>query len=92
MKLRIFFALACVATALKAQETAAPEKRPCKTPAYSNERPALAGLDLTQQEKKDITALAKRGRKIDAIRIMRRCNDMSLKEQKVIVDALFSNY
>lgn len=92
MKPSSLFAFVLLTVALAAQEPAVPEKQPCKTPAYNNERPTLAGLDLTPQEKKDIAALAKRGRKIDAIRIMRRCGDMSLKEQKVIVDALFSNY
>ncbi len=91
MKLVIVFAFLICGAVLFAEEATA-DKGPCKTAAYSNERPSLAGLDLTAQEKKNITALAKRGRKIDAIRIMRRCNDMSLKEQKAIVDALFSAY
>ncbi len=91
MKSLILLAALSLSADLFAEEAGA-EKGPCKTAAYNNERPSLAGLDLTPQEKKDITALAKRGRKIDAIRIMRRCTDMGLKEQKTIVDALFSAY
>ena len=91
----LFVAITLIGAALSAQEAETAEtaeKKACKTSAYNEQRPSLAGLDLTPQEKKEITALSKRSRKIDAIRIMRRCSDMSLKEQKAIVDALQSGY
>jgi ribosomal protein L7/L12 len=91
MKMGII-AICLIATGLTAQDNETADKKPCKTAAYNTERPSLSGLDLTPQEKKEITALAKRGRKIAAIRIMRRCSDMGLKEQKAIVDALQTGY
>lgn len=88
----LFVAITLIGAALSAQEAETAEKKACKTASYNEQRPSLAGLDLTAQAKKEITALSRRSRKIDAIRIMRRCSDMSLKEQKAIVDALQSGY
>ncbi len=70
----------------------ASEKKNCKLQGFAERPASLEMLDLTPKEKKEIAALSKRGRKIDAIRIMRRCGDMSLKEQKAIVDSLHSAY
>ena len=63
MKMGII-AICLIATGLTAQDTETADKKPCKTAAYNTERPSLSGLDLTTQEKKEITALAKRGRKV----------------------------
>lgn len=63
-------------------------KTNCKLTEYDNAKPSLAGLQLTDAEKKKITKLSQSGKKIEAIKIMRRCSDMSLKEQKIIVDKL----
>lgn len=92
MKNLVFVALGslCFLVALNSQEIS--EKKDCKQPGFEQQRTSLEKVNLTAKEKKEITAFAKRGRKIDAIRIMRRCGDMSLKEQKAIVDALHSAY
>jgi ribosomal protein L7/L12 len=92
MKNLVFFALGslCFLVALNSQQSS--EKKVCKQPGFEQRRTSLEKIDLTVKEKQEIAAFAKRGRKIDAIRIMRRCSDMSLKEQKAIVDALNAAY
>lgn len=77
-----------VSTLVTGADKTAPQKVECRLPAYRKDAPALRDLNLSDREKAQITALSLAGRKIDAVLILRQCRNMSLREQKTIVDAL----
>lgn len=64
-------------------------EKDCRRPEYNPENPRLEHLDISNADRQQITKLAKQGKKIAAIRIMRQCAGLSLSEQKTIVDRLF---
>lgn len=77
-----------LATALVAQATLSPQKTACRLSRYQPQAPALAHLNLAEAEKKDIIRLVQEGRRIDAVLVLRKCGDLTLKEQKMLVDSL----
>ncbi len=64
------------------------KKTECRLPRYQPQAPALADLNLEEAEKREIVQLVQEGRPIDAVLILRKCRDLTLKEQKMIVDSI----
>jgi ribosomal protein L7/L12 len=87
MKGSVCVALA-FASAVGAQSVQQSKKTDCRLPRYQPQAPALADLNLEEAEKREIVQLVQEGRKIQAIFILRKCRDLSLKEQKKIIDAV----
>lgn len=85
---KIVFLCLLSATAVLAQTAQKGKKTECRLSRYQPQEPALADLNLDEAEKREIVQLVQEGRKIDAVLIMRKCRDMTLKEQKMIVDAI----
>ena len=87
-------ALVCLllAGAVGAQSIPKGRKTECRLPRYQPQAPALEDLKLDEAEKREIVQLVQEGRKIDAVLIMRKCRDMTLKEQKMIVDAIQKSF
>jgi ribosomal protein L7/L12 len=87
-------ALLCLLLAcpVGAQSIPKGKKTECRLPRYQPQAPALQDLNLDEAEKREIVQLVQEGRKIDAILIVRKCRDMTLKEQKMIVDAIQKSF
>jgi len=81
-----------LASAVGAQTAQKGKKTECRLSRYQPQAPALADLNLEEAEKREIVQLIQEGRKIDAVLIMRKCRDITLKEQKMIVDAVQKNF
>ncbi|GAB4436029.1 MAG: hypothetical protein OHK0011_19200 [Turneriella sp.] len=81
-----------LATAVSAQTAQKDKKTVCRLSRYQPHAPALADLNLDEAEKREIVQLVQEGRKFDAVLIMRKCRDMTLKEQKMIVDAIQKSF
>lgn len=84
----IAFLCLILATAVLAQTAKKGKRVECRLPRYQQQAPALADLNLDEAEKREIVQLVQEGRRIDAVLIMRKCRNMTLKEQKMIVDAI----
>jgi ribosomal protein L7/L12 len=88
----IFFCCLILASTVGAQSVQKEKRTECRLPRYQPQAPALSDLNLEEAEKREIVQLVQEGRKIDAVLIMRKCRDLTLKEQKMIVDAIQKSF
>lgn len=64
----------------------------CRLPGYNAQAPSLSELRLEESEKREVVQLVQEGKKIAAIRVLRKCRDLTLQEQKRLVDLLQKSF